>query len=350
MESYAPAPTTDEWPNCYIPRPGMTPRRSPITAGRPLRVLIAPIVVQGSPQNALRQAFKNVGPFMEVVHDGNPNREIVEAARSFKPDLIWAQIQCDGWQALNRALLDVVGPDCTMVQWNGDIRTDANQPLLPWFSSLTAFDLHLFDNCTYPKKLAQMGIRAGHQPIGHEPDLVWEPDAQETGKAIFVGTNYKILDKGARERLFGSIQRELPGVLQLYGTGWPSGRQISFAENGRLARRAAVTISTSLFSNLERCTSNRLPNAFYAGAVTAVEKFPDMEGLGLKPGENCLTWSTASELIGLLRDWTRDERAGDRQIIRERAHNLAVERFSWDRSVEEMLAIVRDYRARRKQS
>jgi glycosyltransferase involved in cell wall biosynthesis len=112
-------------------------------------------------------------------------------------------------------------------------------------------------------------------------------------------------------------------------------------------RRTPVTISKSLFSDLGRYTSVRLKNAFIAGAVVAVEKFVDMEGLGLISGYNCLVWSTPNELIELLREWTKSERSGDRMRIRERAHALAIKNFSWDNSVEELLAIVRDYRARR---
>jgi glycosyltransferase involved in cell wall biosynthesis len=84
-----------------------------------------------------------------------------------------------------------------------------------------------------------------------------------------------------------------------------------------------------------------------SGAVLAVRRFPDFEGLGLRDGENCVLWYTPAELAALLRDWTRPERATDRAAIREAAAELAHRRFSWDVVTEELLAIVRDFRARR---
>jgi hypothetical protein len=215
-------------------------------------------------------------------------------------------------------------------------------------------DILLFDNCTYPRKLAHEGVRAGYMSHGFESELVWEPEAVETsGGAVFFGTNYSKLDGGARQNLFGTVERELPGTVALYGHGWTGSQArgiVDITVAGPIMRRTPVTISRSLFSNLERYTSNRLTCALRVGAVVAVEKFAGMEGLGLESGRNCLAWSTPSELIELLRDWTRNERAQDRQSIRERAHELAVKRFSWNHSVEELLAIVRDYRARKGQS
>lgn len=349
----APAAGVDEWPHCYVPRRGMPPRRSPIEAGRPLRVLALPIVVGGWPQTAMRRAFARIGPYAEVGHEGNFTRNMLDVAREHKPDLVWAQIQKNGWQDAARELRQVVGPACTMVQWTGDVRTDGNQPVERWIASLSgSFDILLADNTGYPKKLAREGIKAGYMGLGYESEIVWEPAAQEQGGAVFIGTNYRALDGGARERLFATLSRELAGALSIYGSNWtgPSARgAVDVAQSGQIIRRAAVTISRSLYSNLERYTSNRLKNSMYAGGVVAVERFPDMEGLGLEHGRNCLVWSGQDELLATLRDWIRPERAADRQAIRVRAHDLATERFSWDRCTEELLAIVRDYRARRGQ-
>jgi glycosyltransferase involved in cell wall biosynthesis len=60
-----------------------------------------------------------------------------------------------------------------------------------------------------------------------------------------------------------------------------------------------------------------------------------------------LSWDTPEDLVQLLRDWTRPERDGDRRRIREAAAALAVERFGYNRFVEELLAIVRDMRRQR---
>jgi hypothetical protein len=351
MGSVAPAAAVDEWPHCYVPRRGKAPRRSPVEAGRPLRVLALPIVVGGWPQTAMRQALARIGSYAEVAHGGDFTPNMLDVAREHKPDLVWAQIQKSGWQDAARELRQAVGPGCTMVQWTGDVRTDGGQPVERWLAALSDhFDVLLADNTGYPKKLAREGLKAGYMALGYESEISWEPAAQETGGAVFIGTNYRQLDGGARERSFSALAHAFPGALSVYGNNWtgPSRRgPVTVVQAGQIVRRAAVTISRSLYNNLERYTSNRLKNSMYAGGVVAVERFPDMEGLGLEHGSNCLAWSGQDEIVAILRDWLRPERAAERQAIRARAHDLAVDRFSWDRCAEELLAVVRDYRARR---
>jgi hypothetical protein len=350
METFAPAPTGDEWPHCYVPRLGMPPRRSPITAGRPLRTLFAPIVVKGWPQRAFRGAFSKIGPYAEILGDGRHDRKLLDLAAQFKPELVFAQVQRDGWREFSQKLRQIVGPECTMVQWTGDVRTSAGEPVEPWLPELAeSFDLLLADNCTYPKQLAKMGIRAGYLSCGSEIELVWEPDVKESAPgAVFIGTNYSALDHGHRQSFFTTLDKHLPNMVALYGTGWhKQTHEVTVTHAGQIMRRTPITISKSYINNLERYVSNRLKYAFASGGVTAVERFPDMEGLGLIPGQNCLVWSSQAELIALLQDWTRPEKLRERDAIRVQAAALAAERFTWDRGVEELLAIVRDHRARK---
>jgi predicted SAM-dependent methyltransferase len=353
MQTQDDAPAADAWPHCYVPRAGTAPRRSPIEAGQPLRVLALPIAIKDWPQTALRSALAKIGPYAEILTTTGKPPGGLNLVEAHKPDLIWAQIQGEGWEEYARLLRRAAGPNCVMVQWNGDVRTDANMDVLPWIPRLApTFDILLADNCTYPKKLAQRGIVAGYLSHGFESEIVWESEAEESAYAVFIGTNYPQLDGGARLDLFKQVEHESPGHLLIYGDGWTrSGLAfqgpVEISEAGRIMRRAPVTICKSLFTNLERYTSNRLKYAFASGAVAAIERFADMEGLGLVPDVNCLVWSSAKELAKLIHDWTQPSYADARADMRKRARALAVERFTWDRSVEELLAIVRDYRARR---
>ena len=61
-------------------------------------------------------------------------------------------------------------------------------------------------------------------------------------------------------------------------------------------------------------------------------------------------WSTREELVALLREWTRPELTAQRMAIRVRAARLGLDRYTQHRKVEELLAIVRDYRERRGQA
>lgn len=364
LESKAPPPSQAEWPNLYVPRPGMPPRRSPVAAGPPTRLLLLSLQTPGEAQPAQRAALSAIGPTRDLSWwppSDDRRRDILAAAAAHRPEALFSQVQsADLGREFARALRAAVGPACTMVNWSGDVRTGPSQPVERWMAELASvYDLMLFDNTTYPEKLkaaeraaAACGYLSCGIDLGANP---WDPGAAETRGAVFLGTNYKNLDGGARERLAARLGRE-PGLdLEIRGRGWDrppagvrSGPFVPQLEAARIMRAARVTISTSLFDNLGRYTSDRLKRAMCAGAVVAARRFPDAAGLGLAHGENCLIWDTPDELVGLIRDWSRPERASDRNSIRKAAAELARERFSWERAVEELLAILRDVRARRR--
>ncbi len=353
-------PARDEWPHLYIPRPGMPPRRSPVEAGRPLRLLHLSAAYSGDMQEDLHRQLARIGPTVALPWYRR-ERECIEAARAHRPDVVFAQIQSADWtDEHSAALRDAVGPACTLVLWTGDVRTSAAEPVDRWLMRAGHhFDLALCDSTTYPRKLAldeKVPAACGYLQCGIDPSInPWEPDAPEESAAVFMATNYTHLDGGARQRLVMEIEAALPGALTVYGSNWKTSPAASIArpfvgkqiDAARIMRRARVVVSVSLFHDLARYTSDRLKRAMCAGAVVAVRRFPDMEGLGLEPGKNCLAWETTGELVDLLRQWTAADCAEERSAIRRRAAALGHSRFTQANVVEELLAIVRDHRARR---
>jgi hypothetical protein len=118
-------------------------------------------------------------------------------------------------------------------------------------------------------------------------------------------------------------------------------------ETRKIIRQAPLTIVTSLFTDLGRYTSDRLARTAASGGVIVVQEFNDMKGLGLVPDVNCLTWKNAGQLVEVLKEWSKPEKAAGRAVLRERAVELANKHFAWEHAIEGMLAIVRDYRARK---
>lgn len=349
------APARDEWPHLYIPRPGMAPRRSPVDAGRPLRLLHVSAAYPGDMQEDLHAQLARIGPTVALPWHRR-ERQVIEAARAHRPDVVFAQIQSADWtDEHSAALRDAVGPACTLVLWTGDVRTSAEQPVDRWLVRAGHhFDLLLCDSTTYPRKLAldeKVPAACGYLQCGIDPTInPWEPDALEESGAVFMATNYTHLDGGARERLVMEIEQALPGVLTVYGSNWAKSPAASIArpfvgkqlDAARIMRRARVVVSVSLFHDLDRYTSDRLKRAMCAGAVVAVRRFPGMDGLGLVGGVNCLAWEATAELVEILRE---PHSAAD--MIRRNAAQLGHARFTQAVVVEELLAIVRDHRARR---
>ena len=107
-----------------------------------------------------------------------------------------------------------------------------------------------------------------------------------------------------------------------------------------------MTIGQSLFWDLGRYSSNRMARAMGAGGCYAFQAFPDFDGMGVRSGVNALPWRDPRDLVELLRDWLRPERDGDREQMRQAAADLARSEWTWERTTEHLLAIVRDLRQR----
>lgn len=358
-------PGPDEWPHLYLPRPGMPPRRSPLAAGPPLRTLVIGLWGEGEPQQALRDALAEIGPYAEVpwahLHASGGwsavEEAVLEACRQHRPDLIWCQIQRAGWPVglLDRARA-LSAPGCRVVNWTGDVETGGQERPRPWLLEMAAHvDLLLTSNCTYPRQLRDLGARCGLGYVQCGADLrqnTYRP-GPERPAVMFSGANYRHLDGGERQRLFSAVAREIPG-LELYGTGWDVPElagcvrgPVDQVRCSQLYSTARAAISVSLFHDLVRYSSDRLKRALASGAVTFIRHFPDVEGLGIRDGQHALIWDTPEQLISLLREWGRPELAERRQELRQAAAEMARERYGWRRTVEELLAIVRDWRARR---
>lgn len=356
-QSSAPTAQIDEWPHCYIPRRGMPPRRSPVEAGRPLRLLHLGLMSKHEPQTSMCSALAKIGPTVVMTWRNNKHA-VLEAIRAHRPDLIWAQVQSDAWDSeFAKALRGAAGPQCTVAMWTGDVRSSGAQRVEPWLARAGHdFDLVLASNTTYPRKLKveeKVPAACGYMLCGAEASdeqVLSIPEASHAG-AVFFGANYYSLDNGFRERLFTEVRRANPCQLSVYGHGWEKfdfGKAfVNKAQSRAIMRRAPLTVVTSLHVDLGRYSSDRLARAAASGAVMVVREFEDMKGVGLMPGENCLSWKAPGQLAGVLREWSKPTRAAERAKLREGAVALAKRELIWDRSVEGLLAIVRDLRARR---
>lgn len=316
----------DEWPYVYNPRPGMAPRNSPVEAGRPLKLLHLSVQSKLEPQTDMRRAFAKIGPTVSLPWLDR-HREVIASAESLKPDVVFAQIQSAAWSPeMISALRRVVGPDCALVHWTGDVRTSGTQRVERWMVEYGhQFDLMLSDNTTYATKLAieeKVPAACGFLSCGAEAHLNYLPEGwdkeEDAHGAVFIGNNYPGLPYD-RSVVFEEIERALPGLLSIYGSGWRHDTHVALkgplhpGDAAGVMHAAAVTVSTSLFHDLGRYTSDRLKRALCAGAVVAVRAFEDMAGHGLVHGDNCLVWHNTQELTAILRDWTRPGRAADRK-------------------------------------
>ncbi len=364
----------DSWPNIYIPERGALPRRSPVAAGPTERVLHISLRRGDTPSHpSLEAALDALGAYRclrwaeiqqqrgaQAVRD-----ETLRTIREHAPTLIWMQVQQNSIyseRALLAAMKAAAPPGCMIVSWTGDVRTDVGEPCQRWqVAQCQGIDLFLSSNCTYPIDLRLkhgVSARTGYMMCAADE---WQnrprPEAKPedwagAGKAVFVGGDHAAYGRSTRMQILRDVNAALPGQLHIYGKGaWgdlPHSDAITRDQRGHLHAVAGAVISHSLFTGLRRYTSGRLPDALLCGGAPVVcQAFDDWEGLGVRDGEHLLIWRDSADLVELLRDWLRPERAEDRRRMGQAAREHALKHLTWDAAVEGMMAIVRAERLRR---
>lgn len=367
------ARAADGWPSIYVPERGALPRRSPVAAGPPERVLHLSLAHRNSSSHpSLEAALGELGPY-SCVRWAQLQRQsgahgvrtaVLDGIRAHRPTLIWMQIQQNSVfsdQGFLAAMRAAAPPGCLIVSWTGDVRTDLGDPCEPWqIQQCQGIDLFLASNCTYPVELRQahrVPARTGYMLCAADAEQNKpRPEARPedwagAGQAVFVGGDHLCYRRSTRMSLLRAVHRALPGQLHIYGTGqWgdlPASPAITREERSYLHSVAGVVLSHSLFTRLRRYTSGRLPDALLCGACVAVQTFDDLEGLGVRDGEHLLVWRDEHDLVELLRDWLRPERAADRRRMGQAAREHALQHLTWTAAIEGMMAIVREERRRR---
>lgn len=354
----------DPWGDIYVPPRGILPRRSPISAGRPLRILHLGLFDHSEPQAEMIKAFEEIGLYVGLSwwtlkqRGANILADAVRhAIATHKPELIWMQVQDEGFDPeLLAAIRTLAGTECTIVNWSGDVRTSGLAPIAGWMPEFGKYvDLMLFSNCTYPDKLAATGTtcKTGYMQCAYDAVVNTPQDIIESPGIVFAGGSH--LDNfGSKDRveMCLAVNRAFPSRLIVYGNGsWHTDLSLSVRERISSVECAAVyaakqvTLSISLFHDLRRYTSDRLKRAFGCGAVVALRKFDDYEGLGIVDGVHAMVWETHDELINKIKELLLNPSL--RVQMRAAAHELAVNNFTWTTATEQMMAIVRHYRRTR---
>lgn len=364
-------PVADRWgAPTYEPPYGEWPPSIPIRLLGGERVLHIALrdAATHEAQPALERALRRLGcsGYAEVdwaALGAEKAREAVRiACRELCPTIIFAQIQTGGvFDPLDVAeWRRHMPPEGVIIQWNGDLRELASHPSMAWQVALgRVMDATLVTNTNDPEWLAAQGVPgAGYLQIGYDP-VIYDPNAPPAENypfAVFLGSNYQTLgyDAPLRAELAEKLYVALDGDFGCYGFAWEgpwANPRVLQHEEAPIYRGAELAVGLSLHNDIARYTSDRTFRALGSGAVYAIKRFPDMDGLGLVDGGNCWVWDTVDDLVKLVKEyWDEREEEGfflGRYNMRESAYRLAVEHHTWDVRMGELAAIVLDIRRRR---
>jgi hypothetical protein len=146
-------------------------------------------------------------------------RELIDWARSFGPQLAFCQFQAPGVisSAFPSALREI---NCFNVNWCGDVR----EPLPQWYLDVAPyFNVTAFSNWQDVLTLRAAGHRAEFLQIGIDEHL-YTPMGSPHGRkgVVFIGNNWlNYYPEGKnRIRMVQALAAALGGEFQVYGQGW----------------------------------------------------------------------------------------------------------------------------------
>lgn len=345
----------------FLPEPGKRPPRA--EPRRDERLLHVCLRVPGDPQNALADALRGLtergGEYAEVdwiAAGASFPEKLLETAAKIQPTLVFAQIQTPGILTAGdvERLRRVSAPGVVVMQWDGDHRHDhTDVPERDWFRHLArACDINACVCTRDVEEYAEQGVPgAAYLQIGVDADI-WGPSTPEPSgpEIVLLASYYSRLGYKTRLEAARMLSASFPGKFAVYGHGWNGVEGVSsrpfvpHLAEAPLYSKAVAAISVSIRNDLPRYTSDRLFRCLASGALTLVEKFPDMEGLGLLNGVNCVVWDSVEELKILVSDALTFWPVSRGSLIRTAARDLALT-HTWEARMKELAYMVERVRA-----
>lgn len=263
-----------------------------------LKILHIGLCVYKGKESSLTKAFKNhCDQYVELdLEKVNHRAELI--ARTFKPDIVFFQIQAENVVHLN-TVKAVKQHSKFVVNWTGDIRT----PTPAWFLSFgKEIDCTLFTNMQDVKYLNKCGAKAEYLQIGYDETIYYPNVSRETKKDIdivFMGNNYttQFPLSGMRYQMVQRLKKRYGNKFHVFGTNWGkfgSGNvNHSQEEEAKIYRRSRLGINLSHF-DVSRYTSDRMLRLMGCGVPCLTHKFKDIE-MDF-PEDTVITWTTLREL------------------------------------------------------
>lgn len=197
---------------------------------------------------------------IQTASDHGFNKRCVDLFDSFKPDIVFMQIQAEGIISA-QACQHFKSNGAFVINWTGDKRHDVPK----WMINLAPFvSLTSFSNMDDVRKMRELGWPSEYLEIGYDPEIYCpEGPVTPAPDIVFMGNNYghgHFPMSSFRIEMVEFLQREYGSRFGVYGTGWnnPAGNvNHSQHEEASVYRGAKVAINLSHF-DCERYNSDRL--------------------------------------------------------------------------------------------
>lgn len=286
------------------------------------------------PFDSMRKAFLNNCTEYRELSTGvkNVNHEAMQIARSFRPDIIFMQIQAANIISI-QTVKEFKRLGCWVCNWNGDIRHNTPE----WMVHMSRIvDKTLFTNMRDVHNVSN----GGYLEIGYDPDIYCpEGDKLPCREIAFFGNNYgptMFPLSELRIQMDAHLRTMFPRNYGTYGTNWMRGAgnlNHSQAEEAKAYRSVKVGINLSHFDE-PMYSSDRILRIMGTGVFCLAKRYPDMPFVD---GEHLRTWGDLNELTALIRHYISN--TTEREQIASKGHQFVKENYTFDNMVKNLLKI-----------
>lgn len=298
-----------------------------------LKIFHIGLCVQPEPINGFQKAFIDVvgkENYREIsCGDNNLNEKCKSIYDSFKPDIVFMQIQAEG--IIN---IDTVNhfKEAKVINWTGDVRHTVPN----WMLELAPYCITSFSNMKDVNTMRANGFKSEYLEIGYDPEI-YNPVGEKIAcpEIIFMANNY------GDQFPLGKYRAEIVRILSrsfdfgVYGNGWSTAKgniNHSQKEEAKYYRSCKIAINCSHF-NYPRYSSDRLLRIMGTGAFCLSHKFPDMDYVD---GVHLATFDLNS-LTDKINYYIRNEK--ERIQIANQGQQLVLNRNTFTHQVQNIIKI-----------
>jgi glycosyltransferase involved in cell wall biosynthesis len=288
----------------------------------------------------LKEAFEANGwEYCEIPTQAQDlNFQIINIANTYKPDLVWIQIQAPG--ITKEAIEALKANNCWICQWSGDKRhkvEDCYFNYAKWGVDLTTFsnqeDVDIMRKCGYDSEFLQIGI---------SPEIFnTTGPVNSLCEIAFMGNSFNHFPlSGLRRDMVKELKRVYGGRFKAFGSGQPDGNlSHSQREEAAVYRGAKIGINLSHFDS-ERYTSDRMLRALACGVCVLSHNYKGIEK-DFYVGHNLFVWDDLNELKQLINELLIDHQI--RQRIAKNGHELAMSKYTFKEMGNSILELYNKY-------
>lgn len=284
-----------------------------------------------NPINGLQKAFINNSTEYRELSTSEPdlNKKIIDLTKTFKPDLVFMQIQCAGIVHLNtvKHLADL---GCYIINWNGDVRNETPE----WMIELAPYVNSCFTNMRDVNYMRSLGFKSDWVEIGYDPEI-YKPEGPVNPNIkpiVYFGNNtHSFPMSGFRAEMCDFLRKRYPNDFGEYGNGPKAIGNFNHSQwaEAEAYRGAKIAINVSHYE-IEKYTSDRMYRILGSGVLCLAKWYPGVDS-------NINLWHNLSELCQLIDIALRDEEK--RKSAAKIGHEHALNNYTFSHMVKNLIKL-----------